>query len=38
MGFKDNINRNIVNKEPFWGSYKELNNVRIPEAEEIQRY
>lgn len=38
MGFKDNINKNIVNKEPFWGSYEKLNNVRIPEAEEIQRY
>jgi hypothetical protein len=35
---KQNINTNIINREPFWGAYEDLNYVKTPSAEDIQRY
>lgn len=35
---KQNINTNIINREPFWGAYEDLNYVKTPTAEAIQRY
>lgn len=35
---KQVINQNILNKDPFWGAYSELNKARTPTNPEIQRY
>lgn len=35
---KNSINTTIINKEPFWGAYEELNYVKTPSAQMIQAY
>lgn len=35
---KQSINTTIINKEPFWGAYEDLNYVKTPSAQMIQNY
>lgn len=38
VDLKQTINTNIINREPFWGAYEDLNYAKTPSAEMIQRY